>query len=370
LIIGAGPAGLAAAYELQRSGIRPGLIDQAPEVAASWRGRHDQLRLNTHRHFSGQPGQPIPKGYGAFPTRDQYVAYLEDYAAQLGRTIRFGVKAIRIDRGSGRGWVIHTNQGDISCQHVVVATGSDRVPHIPDWPGRKAFAGELIHAGEFRHAAHYVDKSVLIVGAGNSAVDIGNYLSRVAIKPSWISVRHGPTIAPQYVWGVPTHPMLVWSRRLPVGMQDLSTALLGRIVLGDLRKYGMPLPPKGAITRQMDDGVTIAVDNGFVAALKAGRFTVVPEISFFNSRAVHLSDGRTLEPDAVICATGYRLGLEDLVGHLGVLDDRGRPRFFADRASTNLPGLWFFGLNSSIYGNMYIRSAEARRLARAISLAK
>src|SRR5207244_843612 len=95
MIIGAGPAGLAAAYELQRGGIRPGLIDQAAEVAASWRGRHDQLRLNTHRLFSGQPGQPIPKGYGAFPTRDQYVAYLEDYAAQLGLPIRFGVKAIR-----------------------------------------------------------------------------------------------------------------------------------------------------------------------------------------------------------------------------------------------------------------------------------
>jgi putative flavoprotein involved in K+ transport len=366
LIVGAGPAGLSAAYELKRRGIRPYMIDQASEVAASWRNRHDQLRLNTHRRFSGQPGWPIPKRYGAFPTRDQYVTYLSDYTIHLGLPIHFGVSTIRIERASGRGWDVHTDQGNIHCQHVIIATGSDHLPYLPEWPGREIYQGELIHASQFCHAAHYNDKSVLIVGAGNSGIDIGNYLSDVAIKPSWISVRSGPTIAPQYIWGVPTHSILVWSRWLPIRIQDFTTTLVSRIFLGDLRKYGMPPPSKGAITRQRDEGVTISIDHGFVAALKAGRFRVVPEISFFSREAVHLSDGRKLEPDAVICATGYRLGLEELVGHLGVLDDQGRPRFFADQASPDFPGLWFFGLNSSIYGNMFIRKAEALRLAQAI----
>jgi cation diffusion facilitator CzcD-associated flavoprotein CzcO len=128
----------------------------------------------------------------------------------------------------------------------------------------------------------------------------------------------------------------------------------------------MPAPPKGAVTREREDGVTISVDNGFVAALKAGRFRVVPQIRTFSAQAVHLADGRTLQPDAVICATGYRLGLEGLVGDLGVLDGHGRPRYYADQCSADFPGLWFFGLNASIYGNMYIRRGEARRLARAI----
>jgi cation diffusion facilitator CzcD-associated flavoprotein CzcO len=367
LIIGAGPAGLGVAYELKRSGMQAYIIDQATEVAASWRNRHDQLRLNTHRLFSGQPGMPIPRRYGAYPSRDDYVAYLSDYASQLGLLIHFGVRAIRIERTSANGWVIQTNQGDIHSKHVIVATGSERVPYIPEWPGRENFQGELIHASQFRHASDYVDKSVLIVGAGNSGIDIGNYLSQVPIKPSWISVRSGPTIAPQHIWGIPTHPILVWSSWLPIKVQDLTTALVSRIFLGDLQKFGMPAPPKGAITRQREDGVTISIDHGFVAALKAGRFRVVPEISSFGTQTLHLSDERTLEPDAVICATGYRLGLEDLVGHLGVLDQRGFPRFIADQASNDYPGLWFFGLNSSIYGNMYIRRAEAQRLARVIS---
>jgi cation diffusion facilitator CzcD-associated flavoprotein CzcO len=366
LIVGAGPAGLSAAYELKRRGAQPYLIDQAADVAASWRKRHDQLRLNTHRRFSGQPGMPIPRRYGAFPKRDDYVAYLNEYASLLGLPIHFGLQAIRIERAPGGGWIVNTNQGDIHSRHVIVATGSDRVPYTPEWPGLEQYQGEFIHASQFRRASDYAGQSVLIVGAGNSGIDIGNHLSQVPIEPSWIAVRSGPTIAPQYIWGLPTHPLLVRSRWLPIKVQDLTTALVSRVFLGDLRKYGMPAPPKGAVTREREDGVTISVDNGFVAALKAGRFRVVPQIRAFSAQAVYLADGRTLQPDAVICATGYRLGLEGLVGELGVLDGRGRPLFYADQCSADFPGLWFFGLNASIYGNMYIRRGEARRLARAI----
>ena len=111
----------------------------------------------------------------------------------------------------------------------------------------------------------------------------------------------------------------------------------------------------------------LAIDNGFAKALKAGRFTIVPEISSFSEQAVHFIDDRTIEPDVVICATGYRPGLELLVGQLEVLDERGKPLFLADQASDDHPGLWFFGVNSSIYGKNYVRKKEARRLADNIS---
>jgi hypothetical protein len=152
-------------------------------------------------------------------------------------------------------------------------------------------------------------------------------------------------------------------RGLPVKVQDATVALLGRILLGDLRKYGLPAPPVGAITRDKRDGVTFGIDNGFVKALRAGRFKIVPEVRSLGQNSVHLADGQTIEPDAVICATGYRPGLEPLVGHLGVLDERGRPRFVADQASSEHPGLWFFGLNTSIYGYLWARKQEAPRLA-------
>lgn len=366
VIVGAGPAGLAAAHELRRTGIAPHLIDQADRVASSWRRRHDQLRLNTHRWFSHQPGRRIARHLGAYPARDDYVAYLEDYLAWSGIEVEFGVTANRIDRGTRGGWHVDTDADPLEAGNVIVATGSDRLPWTPAWPGLERYRGKLLHAGEFRHADDFAGKRVLLVGAGNSGVDIGNHLAAVDIGPSWVSVRNGPTIAPQYVFGIPMHPLLVGLRWLPIKLQDFNVRLVSRLALGDLAQYGMPRPPKGALTRQIEDGVTLSVDNGFTAALKQGRFEVVPPIESLDERLVHLQDGRVLEPEAIICATGYRLGLEPLVGHLDVLDERGRPRWIADRSSPDHAGLWFLGQNSSTYGNMHIRRGEARRLARII----
>lgn len=367
LIVGAGPAGLAAAWELRRHGVRPRVIDQADRTASSWRGRHDQLCLNTHRMLSHQPGRRIPRQTGAYPHRDDYIRYLEDYVEWSGIGIEFGVRAGRVDPEPTAGWRVETGRGPLHSRHVIVATGSDRLPLIPAWPGREDYRGNIIHAGEFRHAHDHVGQRVLLVGAGNSGVDIGNHLAAVDIGPSWVSIRNGPTIAPQYALGIPLHPLVVAMRWLPLKLQDFSVALVSRLVLGDLTRHGIPPPPKGALTRQVEDGVILAVDSGFVAALKAGRFRAVPPIASFGAERVHLADGSAIEPDVVICATGYRLGLEPLVGHLGVLDGRGRPRFLAERASPAHRGLWFLGQNSSTYGNLNIRRGEARRLARRIA---
>ena len=363
LIIGAGTAGLSAAYELLKRGIQPQIIDEAEQVGSSWRRRHDQLRLNTYRPYSSLPGAPIPRSYGVYVRRDDFISYVEKYAANLEQQIRFGVSAEKISRDGDESWLVDTSHGEIHARHVIVATGPERQSYTPKWPGQESFKGEFIHSADFRHADDYIGKKVLIVGSSNSGVDIGNHLSNVAIGPSWVSIRNGPTIVPAYVFGISAHIPLMWLRPLPIKIQDFMVAVLSRIFLGDLRKYGYPKPPAGAITRDRKEGVTFGVDNGFVKALKAGRFKVIPEISSFSEQTIHLTDGSTIEPDVVICATGYSPGLESLVGHLDVLNERGKPRFYADQTSSDHPGLWFFGLNSSIYGYLYARKHEAPSLA-------
>jgi len=146
----------------------------------------------------------------------------------------------------------------------------------------------------------------------------------------------------------------------------LATNNAAFLVLGDLRKLGLPRPSKGAATRQIEDNQVPSLDDGFIASVKKGLFSFVPEISAFTTEGVELVDGQTLNPDVIICATGYRLGLQELVGTMKVLNIKGVPTFLADESCSAHPGLWFFGLNTSLFGNFYIRRSESKRLAEKI----
>ena len=364
MVIGAGPAGLAAAWAIREAGLDPLVVERADAVAASWRVRHDQLRLNTHRMFSHQPGTRIPRRCGPFPGRDDYVAYLERYAA--GMRIRFGAAADRIDR-AGSGWQVSTGGGRISAVHVVVATGPDAEPVMPSWPGMASFPGLLIHAGQFRHAGEMAGRDVLVIGPGNSGVDLLNHLVRSDAARLWLSARSGMNITPLRLAGVPLHPVSLAGRRLPQRVQDATLRAVQRLAFGDLTRYGYPRSDLGAFTRVASDGVTVAVDDGFVRALKAGRVTMKPGVDRFEGPSVRFADGSACTPDAVICATGYRPALTSLVGHLVTLDEHGMPPFTGPTPSPLHPGLWFFGLDRSIYGNMHIHRPQARRLAQMIT---
>jgi putative flavoprotein involved in K+ transport len=268
VVIGAGPAGLAAAWAIGRTGLDPLVCERAGAVAASWRERHDQLRLNTHRMFSHQPGVRIPRRCGPFPGRDDYVAYLEQYAA--GMRIRFGTAVGRINR-AGTGWELDLGGASISTAHVVIATGPDAEPVMPSWPGMASFPGPLIHAGQFRNTGEMAGRDVLVVGPGNSGVDLLNHLVRSDAAKLWLSARSGMNITPLRLAGVPLHPVSVAGRRLPRRAQDASLRAVQGLAFGDLARHGYPRSDVGAFTRIVSDGVTVAVDDGFVRALKAGR---------------------------------------------------------------------------------------------------
>jgi len=215
--------------------------------------------------------------------------------------------------------------------------------------------------------AEMAGRDVLVVGPGNSGVDLLGYLAASDAGRLWLSARSGMTVTPRRLGGVPLHPVSVTLRRLPVRWQDVTAGAVQRLAFGDLNRFGYPRPALGPFTRQRTDGVTIAVDDGFARALKTGRVVMKPDIDRFDGSLVRFTDGTSCAPDAVICATGYRPGIEALAGHLVTLDRRGLPPFIGAASSPEHPGLWFFGLDSSIYGNMHVHRSQARQLARAIA---
>jgi hypothetical protein len=182
----------------------------------------------------------------------------------------------------------------------------------------------------------------------------------------WLSARSGMNITPLRLGGVPLHPVSVLGRYLPLAWQDANARAVQQLSFGDLARLGYPRSALGAFSRAAADGVTVAVDDGFARALKAGRVTMKPAIARFDGPHVCFADGTSCAPDVVICATGYRPGLEQIAGHLVTLDAQGMPPFTGARSSPQHPGLWFFGLDRSIYGNMHVRRRQARQLARAV----
>lgn len=365
MIVGAGVSGLAAAYALKQRGLSPHLTDARPAIGDIWRTRHPGLHLNTHRWTSYLPGKKHSRALPGFPSRDDFIKYLEDYAAALDVPIHFGVNVQKLCAETG-GWRAETPSGSFAAKCAVIATGPQKEPKFPDWPGQETLRAEIIHAGAFGEAREHEGRKVLIVGAGNSGIDIANHLSRVDTARIWLSARSGTNVIPQRVLGYPIQASSPTLERLPLAVQDGLAGLATRAKLGDLRPYGVPLDPMGPASRFQRDGIAPGIDDGFVAALKAGRIEMVGDVAHCREDGLVLKDGQPIDPDIVICATGYRAALEPLVGHLGVLDEAGKPLFVAEESSPDHPGLWFFGLNDSFYGSIRQRRLEAPGLARAI----
>ena len=362
LVIGAGLSGLACAQALARRGIQPTVLDAKTRVAEPWRARHPALRLNIHRHFAGLPGQPAPASDGPFLRRDTVVAHLERYAARLQVPIHFGVEAHAIRRSAGR-WQVSTTAGTYEADHVVVASGLDRLSHIPAWPGVDAFRGELLHVSDLGDVARFDGQRVLVVGAGNSGTDALNHLARHRPTEVLVALRHGPALVPTRVFGFPLHRLARVFAALPARIVDPACRAIQRLFLGNLARHGLRSHPDGGGTRLIRDGVTVAIDDGFAAALASGRLRIVAAVERFEPDRVRLADGSTCQPDVVIAATGYRSGLAPLLGELDVLDDEGRPRHPTGEADARHPGLWFTGFRPTFTGYFDAAGVAAERIA-------
>lgn len=364
IVIGAGAAGLAAADALGRRGMTAVVLDKEQRIAEPWRRRHEKLILNTHRALSALPGLAYPSRTAAFPNKDVIVGYLNDFARTRGIRVEFGTAVERIERNGGH-WLVHTSQGVLSARHVIVATGRDRLPWTPDWPGKATFTGKLVHTADFGTAEDYAGKKVLVVGAGNSGFDVLNHLARADTDAVWLSARQGPSLMPKRIGKVAVARFGGFMAMLPTWIADAVIAATQRLVFGDLTRFGLPPAPKGGASRLGVEQIAIAVDDGAVAALKAGRISVVAPVAAFEGASVRLKDGTVIEPDVVIAATGYRTGLEAMLGDLGVLDAKGVPKANGGMPSGQ-PGLWFIGMRPSLTSYFHSAGLQAEAIARQI----
>ncbi|GAA3128172.1 flavin-containing monooxygenase [Streptomyces echinatus] len=367
-VIGAGPGGLAAAHALRARGIRAVVLERSDLVGASWRGHYDRLRLHTTRRLSALPGLGMPRKFGRWVSRDNVVRYLEKYAEHHELEIVTGVEVHRVERtGDDTGWLLHASGGrELTGSAVVVATGFNHTPRLPDWPGRESYGGELLHAGGYRDAEPYRDRDVLVVGIGNTGAEIAVDLVEGGAARVRLAVRTAPHILRRSTLGWAAQYTGVLVRRLPVRLVDRLAGPVGRLSTPDLSGHGLPRPDTGLYSRARQGAIPVQ-DVGLIDAVRKGKVEIVAAVEAFEDGKVVLADGSRISPDAVIAATGYVRALEGLVGHLGVLDGRGRPVAHGGRTHAQAPGLHFTGFTNPISGMLRELAIDAGKIARAVA---
>jgi len=321
LIIGAGQAGLATGYELQRRGRELLIVDGVERVGDSWRRHWDSLRLFTPGKYNSLPGLPFPGGSWQFPGKDEVAAYLETYALVHDLPVRLRTRVDPLeDRGEG-GFIAHLGAETITCENVVVATGGNGcVPRVPEFAGQLDPGIEQLHSSQYQRPDQLPAGPTLVVGAANSGCEIAHELA--ADRPVTLSGRdpgHEPfrpgSLADRAF--VPVFAFLarhVLTRRTPVG----------RRMMRHFRTHGIPV---GRVRAKdlADRGVTRR--EARVVGVRDGR--------------PMLADGTVVDVAAVVWCTGSApaFGWIDLP----VVGDDGWPREYRGVAE-DVPGLYFCGL--------------------------
>ena len=240
---------------------------------------------------------------------------MESHAREDGIELRLGTRVEAIDRENGA-WAVRTAVGEIGAAQVVVATGYEGRPFIPDWEGREGFGGRVLHASEYRNPVPFRGQAVLVAGTGCSGMEIAQDLAGGGAAEVWLSARTPPNIVMREgPGGLPGDVVATTLLHLPVRVADAVARFGRRMDVGDLSDHGLPVPDEGVFSRLRRLGVAPAIlDQEVIETIKGGRIEVVRGVEALDATGVRLADGARVEPETVICATGYRCGLEPLVG--------------------------------------------------------
>lgn len=335
LVIGAGQAGLAAGYYLQRAGLRFAILDANEEPGGSWPSYYTSLTLLTPARYSGLPGLRFPGSPEHHPSRDEVCAYLRAYATRFDLPVLTRTRLEKIER-DGDAFRVIDDRGHVhSGRAVIAATGSFGNPCSPDVPGRTVYRGGVLHAAEYRTPEPFRGQRVVVVGGGNSAAHIGCELATVARVT--LARRRAISFVPQRLLG---RSLYFWLR---ITGLDRSRLLTGR---------------RAAV-----------IDHGeYRDALRCDAPDERPMFRRFTEDGVQWPDGARERVDSVIFATGYKPCLRYLDGW-PVCDSDGAVRQ-RDGACTTVDGLYFVGLaDQTCFASASLRGVgrDAELVVRAIA---
>jgi putative flavoprotein involved in K+ transport len=313
IVIGGGQAGLAAAYALRARGLTPVIVEAGAEPVGSWPRYYDSLTLFSPARYSSLPGMAFPGDPDHYPHRDEVVDYLRNYADCLGAEVRTGHRVDTVTE-DGNGFTVHAaGETALAANIVIAATGGFSSPYRPALPGLDTFTGKVLHTSDYRAPTSFAGGRVIVVGAGNSAVQIAAELTEHAHVT--LATRHPVKFAPQRPLGRDVH---FWSAA--IGFDHLPIGHLLRT------------PPTSPVN---DPGI-------YRAAIGAGRPDQRRMFTAVEGGEVVWTGGKRESVDVIVLATGFKPSLSYL-RDLGALDGNGTPRQSRGLSTTHA-GLGYVGL--------------------------
>jgi len=367
LIIGAGPAGLAVAGRLRKLDIPFEIVERTDKIAWSWHNHYDRLSLHTVKQLSALPHLPFPENYPLYVPRLDLVKYYENYATHFNIKPHFNTAVHNITKNKQGEWIVSTEDGPtFQTQHVVVATGVNRVPYQPKWKGQEDFNGTITHSRHYKNPEPFKGGKTLIIGMGNTGAELALDLSEHEVK-TWISVRSPLNVVPRDVNGRPVQVTSKKLAKIPFGIGDLLGSMIRKFIIGDLSKYGIPMSKMHPAKQLRETGKTPVIDLGTVAHIKAGKIKILPDIAGFYEEGVTTKDGQNHPFDHVIVCTGYRAKIEDFIENVAPLLDKYQVPKAPVIEDTQYEGLYFVGFDNyklgGILGTIYNDSeAIAKRI--------
>lgn len=329
-VIGAGPSGLAAVKNLAARGLPVIGFEREDDVGGNWYyGRrsssvYDSTHLISSKRMTEYPDFPMPKAFPPYPSHAQALSYLRDYAAhfRLYDHIQFNVTVERAEPCTDGGWLVTlSNRPEpLKLGALIVANGHHWDPLWPRFEGE--FAGQILHARDYKSSDVLRDKRVLVVGAGNSGCDIAVEAALHA-RSATLSLRRGYHFLPKFLLGTPVDSGGEWLRRhgVPWWAVRRLTSWLVHVALGPPERYGLPKPQHALFAAHP------IVNSQMLYYVGHGRIQVRPDIESLDGPDVRFQDGRREPFDLIVCATGYRIRFPFLDEGL-ICDDQGRSRLF------------------------------------------
>lgn len=365
-IIGAGSSGVAAAKALKDKGVPFECFEKGSDLGGMWRYGNDNgassayrsLHIDTSRRNLGYSDFPIPDHLPDFLSHWQVAEYLDAYAERFGvrPQIRFRTTVEDVSPIDGQ-WAVRLSTGETKrFGAVLVANGHLWDPRWPAFPGR--FDGIAIHSHHYKTADPFDAKRVLVVGIGNSAVDIAVDLCRRA-KSVHLSTRRSAWVMPKYLMGVPVDRWAAFfTRRLKLPVR-VSRSILQRLMfltVGDQTRFGLPKPAHP----MWKEHATLSQE--LLPCIGHGWIRIKPDVRELQGDRIAFVDGSVEPFDAVIYATGYKTTFPFLQPELFEVRDN-RVALYRRTLPPHLPGLYFVGLLQPIGATIPLVEIQARWLA-------